>query len=325
MSSSILGEEIKGLESIFGISSGADCDSTLPSPGILFDKEQGTLRFYSEYKDGILEIKISVPFCYPHEESAYILSSWYFDFHYLTSQNESSPSKNLTLAPKTFKKLKEIIEKGSERKDLILFELVKTLENSFDDVDLGEKNFQENEVTENDHEKSRNNVKLGDNFDGDKIFGITHGEPIVDRKSVFQAHVCKVFTTEDVEKVIKWLLSNTKIARATHNMWAYRLCKDKKPSSGGSFPIGYDIISLDHDSDGETAAGSRLQHLLNIIDAKNIFVMVTRWYGGIQLGPDRFRHINNAARQTLEKAGLINDNSQKPHVFKNKKVKEKSK
>lgn len=28
-------------------------------------------------------------------------------------------------------------------------------------------------------------------------------------------------------------------------------------------------------------------------------------YGGIHLGPDRFRHINNAARQVLLQAGFI--------------------
>lgn len=28
----------------------------------------------------------------------------------------------------------------------------------------------------------------------------------------------------------------------------------------------------------------------------NVAVVVSRWYGGIQLGPDRFKHINNATR-----------------------------
>lgn len=28
-------------------------------------------------------------------------------------------------------------------------------------------------------------------------------------------------------------------------------------------------------------------------------------YGGIQLGPDRFRHINNATRQVIQQAGLL--------------------
>lgn len=34
-------------------------------------------------------------------------------------------------------------------------------------------------------------------------------------------------------------------------------------------------------------------------------VIVSRWYGGILLGPDRFKHINNAARSLLGSCGYI--------------------
>ena len=47
-------------------------------------------------------------------------------------------------------------------------------------------------------------------------------------------------------------------------------------------------------------AGSRLLHLLNMMDVKNTLVVVTRWYGGIQLGGDRWKHINNVARNAIE-------------------------
>ena len=30
-----------------------------------------------------------------------------------------------------------------------------------------------------------------------------------------------------------------------------------------------------------------------------------RWYGGIQLGPDRFKHINNVARSLLAARGYV--------------------
>jgi hypothetical protein len=33
----------------------------------------------------------------------------------------------------------------------------------------------------------------------------------------------------------------------------------------------------------------RLLHLLNILGVKNVCCVVSRWYGGIQLGPDRCR------------------------------------
>lgn len=46
-------------------------------------------------------------------------------------------------------------------------------------------------------------------------------------------------------------------------------------------------------------------HLLQIVQARNVVVVVSRWYGGILLGPARFTHINNAARHLLEQCGCI--------------------
>ena len=88
------------------------------------------------------------------------------------------------------------------------------------------------------------------------------------------------------------LLSNRKIARATHNIMAYRIVQ------------GSSIVS-DCDDDGEDAAGGRLLHLLEMKKANNVCVVVTRWYGGTLLGPDRFKHISNCARLVLEKSGLL--------------------
>ncbi|CAB4056039.1 unnamed protein product [Lepeophtheirus salmonis] len=63
------------------------------------------------------------------------------------------------------------------------------------------------------------------------------------------------------------------------------------------------------DDDGENNAGSRILHLLDITGVENVLVIVSRWYGGVQLGPDRFKHINNAARIVLEENGLLHKNS----------------
>ncbi|CAN0294225.1 unnamed protein product [Ectocarpus sp. 12 AP-2014] len=55
--------------------------------------------------------------------------------------------------------------------------------------------------------------------------------------------------------------------------------------------------------------------MLAITGAQNVVVVVSRWlttekhpfemhrYGGIHLGPDRFKHINNAARELLVYCG----------------------
>lgn len=61
----------------------------------------------------------------------------------------------------------------------------------------------------------------------------------------------------------------------------------------------------DCDDDGESAAGARLLHLLQMTDACNVLVVVSRWFGGVMLGPARFTLINNAARGLLAKNGYI--------------------
>jgi hypothetical protein len=40
-------------------------------------------------------------------------------------------------------------------------------------------------------------------------------------------------------------------------------------------------------------------------DVRNAVVVVSRWFGGILLGPARFGLINNTARQLLEQTGFI--------------------
>ena len=79
-----------------------------------------------------------------------------------------------------------------------------------------------------------------------------------------------------------------KIARATHNVWAYRVGN-----------------ASDNDDDGETAAGGRMAELLAVCGVDGWLCVVTRHYGGIKLGPDRFRHFKNAARELLERVGAI--------------------
>ena len=76
------------------------------------------------------------------------------------------------------------------------------------------------------------------------------------------------------------------------------------------------MTNADNDDDGESAAGARLAHLLQILELENVLVVVSRWYGGILLGPERFKHINQAARDALELAGLLGD---KPDTRKSRR------
>ncbi|XP_059923907.1 protein IMPACT isoform X3 [Gadus macrocephalus] len=121
---------------------------------------------------------------------------------------------------------------------------------------------------------------------------VKHGSIITDRRSTFQPHLAPVSAPGQVKMVLDKLYGNKKIASATHNIYAYRIfCEDRQS------------FLQDCEDDGETAAGGRLLHLLQILDVRNVMVVVSRWYGGILLGPDRFKHINNCARGVLVQEG----------------------
>ena len=58
------------------------------------------------------------------------------------------------------------------------------------------------------------------------------------------------------------------------------------------------------DDDGEAGAGALILQMLDRAGLENHVVVVTRWYGGKQLGGDRFRHVADAVRLYLRETGL---------------------
>ncbi|XP_064641819.1 protein IMPACT-like [Lineus longissimus] len=152
-------------------------------------------------------------------------------------------------------------------------------------------------------------IELVSNKDAVECPPIYHGEPLTDRRSTFQPHLAPVLYKEQVDMVLRKLYENKKIANATHNIMAYRIFKSE--------PSPRYIQGCD--DDGETHAGSRVLHLLQITDVQNVMVVVTRWYGGILLGPDRFKHINNCARNILEAHDYIHSKDDKKGQKKSSK------
>ncbi|XP_042299349.1 protein IMPACT-like isoform X3 [Sceloporus undulatus] len=159
------------------------------------------------------------------------------------------------------------------------------------------------------------NFDLSERQEGEELPPIYHGNPITDRRSTFQGHLAPVVSPKQVKNVLAELYKNKKIANATHNIYAYRIyCEDKQ------------TFLQDCEDDGETAAGGRLLHLMQILDVHNVLVVVSRWYGGILLGPDRFKHINNCARNILVEKNYTNsaENLSK-HSGKNRRVRKDKK
>jgi len=121
-----------------------------------------------------------------------------------------------------------------------------------------------------------------------KPYKIFTADPVIIQKSTFQGHVASVSSHEDLMSVMDTLYSNPKIVKATHNMFAFHLKK------GGE---------THYDDDGETGAGQHILRTLTGFDCDDVVVIVSRWYGGVHLGPSRFRVIAQCAADALSQAG----------------------
>ncbi|KAL1387086.1 ribosomal protein S5 domain 2-type protein [Phyllosticta capitalensis] len=133
-------------------------------------------------------------------------------------------------------------------------------------------------------------------------------EPAVEKKSVFLARAARVTSPQEAKGFVQHLVAtDKKAAKATHNITAWRI-------RGAN-----DAVYQDCDDDGETAAGGRLLHLMQLMDIWDAMVVVTRWYGGIHLGPDRFRIINQTAREAFVLGGFVKEEKEKGNKKKGKK------
>ncbi|CAG8952904.1 hypothetical protein HYFRA_00007618 [Hymenoscyphus fraxineus] len=121
---------------------------------------------------------------------------------------------------------------------------------------------------------------------------------VVEMKSVFVARSSGVSSPDQAAKYLQHLLdSDKKVRSATHNITAWRI----RGENGVTFQ--------DCDDDGETAAGGRLLHLMQLMELWDVMVVVTRWYGGHQLGPKRFSIINAVARDSFVKGGFFKEDT----------------
>ena len=123
---------------------------------------------------------------------------------------------------------------------------------------------------------------------------------VTEKKSTFVARACSVTSPAQAQACIDNLLdSDKRAANATHNISAYRI---HAPSTAESTNR---VIYEDCDDDGEHAAGGRLLQLLKKMCVWDVLVVVSRWYGGVKLGPDRFNIINIVAREALVQGGWV--------------------
>lgn len=122
---------------------------------------------------------------------------------------------------------------------------------------------------------------------------IIDGERIADRKSIFQAFLARgISSAAQLDWARRTLLQRPKIAKATHNMYAYRYINKSNA-----------VVCADHGDDGEDGAGKKIALLFELFEVTDALIMCSRWYGGIKLGPDRFKHIAKLTQCMLELNG----------------------
>jgi hypothetical protein len=114
-------------------------------------------------------------------------------------------------------------------------------------------------------------------------------QPISLKDSTFVARATAITQASDRQSLFKSLMeSNPKLRTATHNAWAYRI----RPQSGT-------IIREESFDDGETGCGDLMLRIMKEANAVDTLVVLTRWFGGTLLGPDRWRLMRNCVSGAL--------------------------
>jgi len=103
----------------------------------------------------------------------------------------------------------------------------------------------------------------------------------------FRGHSVNIATQDDIIPALHAVYADSRVARASHNVYAYRI---KTPSGR---------LIEHYEDDGEWGAGAKVLMMLQDNQVVNKLVCVTRWDGGTYLGSVRFRQIVDAAQMAL--------------------------
>lgn len=194
-----------------------------------------------------ISIQLTFPENYP-EESPQLLQ--------IINDNRSRFTDNTYLE----RNINEILQRAFVPEQVMLFELLTELQEFFDRYveehpvppsppPEKKKDVEEETVTTAPMKKKESvNLKV----EVDPTIGWKQSDPIIDRKSTFIAYARKVSSLEEAQSYLNELITDKKISRATHNISSWRI----KTSDGIQFQ--------DCDDDGETAAGGRLLHVLQV-------------------------------------------------------------
>lgn len=121
----------------------------------------------------------------------------------------------------------------------------------------------------------------------------TASQRLTSKSSIFIAHAAPLTSPSQRPGLIQQLMaSKPHLESATHNAWAMR-------TSYGSSPLVQEA-SFD---DGESGCGALMLGVMREADVKNTVVVLTRWFGGVMLGPDRWRLMRECVHEALLSQG----------------------
>ena len=127
--------------------------------------------------------------------------------------------------------------------------------------------------------------------------------PKTDRGSVFVAHLAYPIHTEaEAHAAIASLKRDA--GDCDHAMSAWRVPAPPKPPAPGKRPSPAPRVDAGFDDDGEPRGGASVRAELNARKALGVAAVVTRAYGGVNLGKARFQHIRERVAVLLQAAGV---------------------
>lgn len=115
-----------------------------------------------------------------------------------------------------------------------------------------------------------------------------HEQIIEDRGSRYSVSIGRVKSRQEIKYFLTRLKKNKKYAKATHNSWAARISND-----GAIYETKAD--------DGETGAGMVILRVMQKEEVSDCVICVTRWFGGVKLMGDRFKHVQDATKYAIER------------------------
>jgi hypothetical protein len=118
-------------------------------------------------------------------------------------------------------------------------------------------------------------------------------QPITLKGSTFIARATHISDPAQRQVLMQSLFAEVPTLKtATHNAWAYRLRPPPDAAPGAR-------IREEAFDDGETGCGELMLRVMRESNTVDTLVVLTRWFGGTLLGPDRWRLMRNCVAAAL--------------------------